>query len=168
MLELLRDFNLNVKVHKPRVSYRETVGKAVQVSGECHRLVAGQQLFAKLDLKAEPKEEVQGVEVLNRIPAGQLPRDIQEAVMQELQSRGEGGGPIGGFPLTKMRITVLGGTLHEEQSNVMAFSIAAGEAFEEALRQAGPVLLEPIMKVNITTPDAPATCRASRKAASDE
>jgi elongation factor G len=150
---LLRDFNLNAKVHKPRVSYRETIERSAQVVGECHRQVTGQQLFAKLELKIEPVDSVQGVEVRNRVPEGQLPKAIVELVLQELKSCGEGGGPIGGFPLTKLRITVVGGEFDEEHSNEMAFSIAASEAFEHALQQAGPALLEPIMKLSITTPD---------------
>lgn len=150
---LLRDFNLNVKVHKPRVSYRETVGGEATVTGECHRLVAGQQLFAKITMKMEPADHVEGVQIRNRIPEGKLPGTFLEAVMEQLHSRGDGGGPIGSFPLTKLRLTILDVEVDIEQSNEMAFSIAAGEAFEEAIRQGGPVLLEPIMKLAITTPD---------------
>lgn len=150
---LLRDFNLNVKVHKPRVSYRETISGEATVTGECHRLVAGQQLFAKVTLKMEPADHVEGVQIRNRLPEDKLPNNFLQAVMEQLTSRGEGGGPIGSFPLTKLRLTLLDCEVDPEQSNEMAFSIAAGEAFEDALKQGGPVLLEPIMKLSITTPD---------------
>lgn len=150
---LLRDFNLNVKVHKPRVSYRETVARKVEITGECHRLVAGQQLFAKLSLAMEPDDKIEGVRILRGGIAGQLPPDMMEAVMEELESRGQGGGVIGSFPLTGLKISLTGCEINPEQSNAMAFSIAAGEAFESALKEAGPVLLEPVMKLNITTPD---------------
>lgn len=150
---LLRDFNLNVKVHKPRVSYRETVSNSVEVVGECHRMVGGQQLFAKLTLKMEPDDTVEsGVKILNMIPPGTLTPEITERVMEEIRGRGDGGGTIGSFPLTKIRVTLLSAEVTEE-SDEMAFSIAAGEAFEQALREAGPTLLEPIMKLTITTPD---------------
>ena len=150
---LLRDFNLDVKVHKPRVSYRETISSPVEVTGECHRLVNGQQLFAKLKIRMEPDENVEaGVSVRTAGVAGKLPGAILEAVKEELIARGEGGGVIGSFPLSKIRVSLLDAELTEESSE-MAFSIAAGEAFEAALQQAGPVLLEPIMKLNITTPD---------------
>lgn len=150
---LLRDFNLDVKVHKPRVSYRETISAAVEVTGECHRLVNGQQLFAKLKIRMEPDDNVeQGVSVRTAGVAGKLPGDLMEAVKEEIVARGEGGGVIGSFPLTKIRVSLLDAEVTEESSE-MAFSIAAGEAFEEALKQAGPLLLEPIMKLNITTPD---------------
>ncbi|MCH2180851.1 MAG: elongation factor G [Mariniblastus sp.] len=150
---LLRDFNLNVKVHKPRVSYRETISAAVEVTGECHRLVNGQQLFAKLKIRMEPDENVEaGVSVRTAGVAGKLSGELMEAVKEEIVARGEGGGVIGSFPLTKIRVSLLDAEVTEESSE-MAFSIAAGEAFEEALKQAGPLLLEPIMKLNITTPD---------------
>ncbi len=151
---LLRDFNLDVKVHKPRVSYRETISSSVQVTGECHRMVAGQQLFAKLTLEMEPDESIEsGIEIVNKMPDGLLTPAMNEAVMEELRARGQGGGPIGSFPLAKIRVTLTGAELAEEGSNEMAFSIAAGEAFEAALQKGGPLLLEPIMKLNITTPD---------------
>lgn len=150
---LLRDFNLDVKVHKPRVSYRETIGGEATVTGECHRMVAGQQLFAKLTLKMEPADHVEGVQIRNRLPEEKLPGSFLEAVMEQLNSRAEGGGPIGSFPLTKLRLTLLDCEIDPEQSNEMAFSIAAGEAFEAGLQKGGPLLLEPVMKLAITTPD---------------
>jgi len=150
---LLREFNLNVKVHKPRVSYRETISSPVEVTGECHRLVNGQQLFAKLKIRMEPDEKVEaGVSVRTAGVAGKLSGDLMEAVKEEIIARGEGGGVIGSFPLTKIRVSLMDAEVTEESSE-MAFSIAAGEAFEAALKKAGPLLLEPIMKLNITTPD---------------
>jgi elongation factor G len=150
---LLRDFNLKVKVHKPRVSYRETISHSVEVEGECHRLVNGQQLFAKLKLRMEPDDKVEaGVAIRSQLPVNAMPPEMVQTVKDEIKARGEGGGSIGSFPLAKIRVTLLDAVTTEE-STPMAFSIAAGEAFEEALRQAGPVLLEPIMKLTVTTPD---------------
>lgn len=150
---LLRDFALNVKVHKPRVSYRETIAKKVEVVGECHRNVAGQQLFAKVKLRLEPFAGDMKPKASNGIFDETLTGEFIEAAMQELRSRLEGGGPIGSFPLVHLKVTLVGGEMNLEQSNAMAFSIAAAQAFEEGLKQAGPVLLEPIMKLVITTPD---------------
>ena len=151
---LLRDFNLNVKVHKPRVSYRETISKPVTITGECHRKTAtGQQLFAKLQLRMEPDDLVEaGVAIRSQIPVESMPPEFVQTVKDEIKARGEGGGVIGSFPLAKIRVTLLDAETTEE-STPMAFAIAAGDAFEKALRQAGPVLLEPIMKLTITTPD---------------
>ena len=93
-----------------------------------------------------------GVKILNMIPPGTLTPEITERVMEEIRGRGDGGGTIGSFPLTKIRVTLLSAEVTEE-SDEMAFSIAAGEAFEQALREAGPTLLEPIMNLTISTPD---------------
>ncbi len=150
---LLREFKLNVKVHKPRVSFRETISRAVEVSGECHRISNGQQLFARLKIRMEPDESVEsGVKILTAGIAGQVSAEILEAIKQELQALGEGGGSIGNFPLTKIRISLLAAEVTEE-STEMAFSIASGEAFEAGLKNGGPTLLEPIMNLIITTPD---------------
>ena len=151
---LLRDFNLDVKVHKPRVSYRETVEKSVTVVGECNRQLGGEQLYARLKIQLEPSP-VDGPAVLvsSRCHPDEVPGEFVAAAIEELQSRGEGGGVIGGFPLTRLKVTILGGEAHPTNSNVVAFRIAAGDAFERALREAGPVLLEPIMKLAISTPE---------------
>jgi elongation factor G len=151
--KLLRDFKLNVKVHKPRVSYRETVQQAVEVNGECHRIVGGQQLFAVVKIRIEPQETEEGkVIVSNRAFETPVPPEYLQAAMEELRGRSIGGGRIGSFPLTKMRVTLIGAE-HNEQSNEVAFTIAAADAFEKGLEAARPVLLEPVMKLTITTPD---------------
>jgi len=150
---LLREFNLKVKVHKPRVSYRETISAAVEVTGECHRIHNGQQLFAKLKLRMEPDEKAEsGVIVRNQLPVDSIPPDLVQPIKDELIARGEGGGAIGNFPLTKVRVTLLDAEANEF-TNSIAVSIAAGDAFEKGLKLAQPVLLEPIMKLTVTTPD---------------
>lgn len=150
---LLRDFNLQVKVHKPRVSYRETIQQAVEVSGECHRQIGGQNLFAVIRLKLEPiASGTVPVSVTSRCPAEQLPGDFLSIVLEELRARGLGGGALGGFPLTNLRVTVMGATCNEQTTDI-AIRIATADAFEEGLKQGVPVLLEPIMKLDITTPE---------------
>lgn len=151
---LLRDFNLKVKFHKPQVSYRETIANAVEVTGECHRQLGGQQLFAKVRLRMEPAEQLAvPVAIVPNCPPDQLPGDLLPVVLEELKSCGEGGGTIAGFPLMKLKVTVIGAEVHEEGSNETAFRIAANDAFNKGLEQAGPVLLEPIMKLDIITPE---------------
>ena len=151
---LLRDFNLNVKFHKPQVSYRETIARAVEVVGECRRQIAGQNLFAKLRLRMEPMpDSTQGVMLLNACPFDAMPEVYVNASMEELKMCGEGGGAIAGFPLMKLRVTLLGGEFEEGTSDERAFRIAANDAFHNGLIEGGKVLLEPIMKLDITTPD---------------
>lgn len=151
---LLRDFNLNVRFHKPQVSYRETIDHAVEVTGECHRQIAGQQLFAKLMLRMEPVAGVSPpVAVLTRVPPDSLPEPLLVATLDNLKARGEGGGLIAGFPLMKLRVIVTGGEWNPQLSDERAFRIAADEAFNKGLEEGGKVLLEPIMKLDIVTPE---------------
>ncbi len=151
---LIRDFKLNVRVHKPKVSYRETIEKAVEVTGQCHRQWGGQNLFAEVTIRMEPTPIGQGsgqVEVL-AASADVLPAEFLAAVLEELQQQALGGGSLG-FPLLHVRITVLSGQVHPTDSNETAFRMAANDAFHKALRQAGVVLLEPIMRVEVAVPD---------------
>jgi elongation factor G len=150
---LLRDFKLNVKVHKPRVSYRETIAKAVTVEGTCQRVVNGQTLFAKVKLELQPVPDVMQVEVRSLLPPDKLLPEWKEAAMQELASRSQGGGTIGSFPLSQLRVKLVDAESSPEASNEIAFTIAAADAFEKGLVEGGPVLLEPIMKLSISTPD---------------
>ncbi len=151
--KLLRDFKLDVKVHKPRVSYRESVEREATVTGQCNRLIDGQQIFGKLTIKMEHDATVEsGVKVLNRLPVDAVDPEFVQTIKDEIKARGESGGPIGSFPLTRIRVTLTGAESNED-SSPMAFAIAAGEAFEAALQEAGPTLLEPIMKLTINTPE---------------
>ena len=149
---LLRDFRLNVRVHKPRVSYRETIEKAVEVIGECHRNVAGQMLSAKVRIRMEPFSKGAKPVTVMVAPGGVLPEEFLTPVVEVLSEQGEGGGTLG-FPLMRVKITVLGGEIHETGSTELAFRYAAGDAFEKGLRAAGIVLLEPIMRVEVTVPE---------------
>jgi elongation factor G len=149
---LLRDYRLNVRVHKPRVSYRETIEKAVTVTGECHRNIGGQNLFARLTIRMEPfSKGAKSVFVLVA-PGIALPESYLAAAIEVLDEHGQGGGSLG-FPLMHVRMTVLGGEAHETESSELAFRFAAGDAFEKGLREAGIVLLEPVMRLEVTMPE---------------
>jgi elongation factor G len=149
---LVRDFNLHVKVHKPRVSYRETVAKAAEVVGECNRMIQGVHHAAKVRLRVEPFEKgIEPVTVTNVLDHG-LPSEMLSVVLETLEDAGTGGGLLG-FPLMRIKVTVLGGEVHETDSTEIAFRTATSHAFDQALRAAGPVLLEPVMRLEINTPD---------------
>jgi len=149
---LLRDFKLNVRVHKPRVSYRETIQRAVDVVGQCHRNVGGQMLSAKLSIRMEPFDRGGKPVVVLAAPGGVLPEEFLAPAIEVLSEQGAGGGTLG-FPLMHVKITVTGGEVHETGSNELAFRYAAGDAFEQGLRAAGVVLLEPIMRIEVTVPE---------------
>lgn len=149
---LLRDFNLKVRVHKPRVSYKETVAHAAEVTGECNRQHAGQSLYAKVKIRMEPAEGLSVPVMVTMGPGINLPEHYLTAVLDTLNEQGAGGGSVG-CPLLKVKITVLGAEMHETDSSEIAFRYAAADAFNKALQAAGVVLLEPIMKIEITTPE---------------
>jgi elongation factor G len=151
---LTRDYGLAVRVHKPRVSYRETIQKAVDVSGNCHRNIAGQNLSAALEIRMEPFQTPPGLPpvVVTSAAGDSLPEPLLAAALETLSEQGQGGGSLG-FPLMHVKITVLGGTADEQQSNELAFRLAAADAFNKGLREGGVVLLEPIMRLEITVPE---------------
>ena len=149
---LERDFKLNVKVHNPRVSYRETIKNKVEVVGECNRLINGVQHSAKVKISVEPFEtRGGGVMVGNALDHG-LPSEMLTVVLEELETAGQGG--VLGFPLMRVKIRLLSGEMHETDSSDIAFRTASFLAVDKGLRAAGTVLLEPIMKLEISTPDA--------------
>lgn len=150
---LLRDFRLNVRFHKPRVSYRETIEHAAQVTGECHRQMGGRQLFARLTATFEPAPaSQQPVQVLCTADPDQVSPDLAAVAVDELKLCGEGGGPIGSFPLSDLRVRITGGETSSDGSDEAALRIAAADAFQKGVQAGGPVLLEPVMRLNITTP----------------
>jgi elongation factor G len=148
---LQRDFKLNVKVHNPRVSYRETIARTAEADGECSRQINGVQHTGKVRLRVEPAPKVGEVTVTNALHHG-LSNDLLTVVLEELENAGQGGGVLG-FPLMRIKATLLSGVMHETESTEIAFRTAANLAFDAALRAAGTVLLEPIMRLEISTPD---------------
>ncbi|MAI70178.1 MAG: elongation factor G [Rhodopirellula sp.] len=151
---LTRDFGLNVKFYKPRVNYRETVAEKAKVVGQCNRQIGSTQMFARLNVSVSPLEDVSApVLVFDRLPPEVgLPNAIRQAAMDEIRERAAGGGLLAGFPLSGVRIDVTDAEMQEEGSDEVAFRIAAGDAFDRGMEKAGLVLLEPVMKVEVTTP----------------
>lgn len=164
---LERDFGLKFKVHQPRVSYRESVESKVEVVGDCNRNINGVQHTAAVKLRVEPfvptgpLAHVAPPVMVSVDP--QAGRPVEEGggglndewvnlVADELKTATEGGGTLG-FPLMRVKVTVLGGEVHETDSTEIAFRTAASLAFDKGLREAGVVLLEPIMALELTTPD---------------
>lgn len=155
---LERDFKLNVKVHRPRVSYRETAAQAIEVTGECNRLINGVQHTAAVKLRVEPFVATGPLAAhappvtITVDPNNGLPNEFLNVVLEELENAAAGGGTLG-FPLMRLKVTVLGGEVHETDATEIAFRAAASHAFDQGLRNAGLVLLEPIMKLELSTPD---------------
>lgn len=147
-----RDFGLKVRVHKPRVSYRESVKKPVEADGVFHRQTAGETHYAKVRVRLEPSSGGETVAVVNGLKPDQVPEALLAAVLQTLRDEAQAGGLLG-HPLTNVRITVLDMDYRPGETNEEAARAAAAMAVREALSQSGIVLLEPIMKLEVTTPD---------------
>ena len=150
---LERDFNLRCRVHKPRVSYKETLGKAARVSGEANRQVAGQTLVATVTLAAEPTEAQTPVAVEQGwFPEPEGLAALAATMTQSVRESAERGG-LKGCPLWGVRIVVLASPVPDPPPGDVAVRIAAADAIENMLKEAGTVLLEPVMKVEVSVPE---------------
>jgi elongation factor G len=151
-----RDFKLNVHVGRPRVSYRETIKRAVKrVEGSCIRQTGGSGLYAKLSIDLEPETQPKGAPVLhivNKLKGGVIPADFLPAIDAGLREEAKSGGRTG-YPLVDMKVTLVDGATHDVDSNDLAFRFAAGDALRKAVQESGSVLLEPIMRIEIVTPE---------------
>ena len=153
---MLRDFNLNVKVHKPRVSYRESLNAPVQGRGQFDRQMAGEAHFAAVTVRMQPYEGEKPVEIKNEIKPGKLPPELQAALLEAVKDQADGGGILG-YPLMKVRLTITDVEYREGETNEASIRAAAAQAIRECLNQAednGAIaLLEPVMKLEVVTPD---------------
>ncbi|OKH97306.1 elongation factor G [Streptomyces sp. CB02923] len=147
-----REFRVEANVGKPQVAYRETLRKAVERLDYTHKKqTGGSGQFAKVQIALEPLEG-DGYEFENKVTGGRIPREYIPSVDAGCQEAMEFG-VLAGYPLTGVKITLLDGAFHEVDSSEMAFKIAGSMAFKEAARKASPALLEPMMKVEVTTPE---------------
>ncbi|APW61161.1 elongation factor G [Paludisphaera borealis] len=153
---MTRDFKLKVHVGRPRVSYRETIKKAVKrVEGACVRQTGGTGLYAKIKVDVEPEVQPKGAPVLhfvNKMKGGVIPGEYVPAIELGLREEAKSGGKTG-YPLVDLKVTLVDGDYHDVDSSDMAFRFAASDALRQAIEEAGPVLLEPIMRLEVVTPE---------------
>ena len=150
-----REFKVEANVGKPQVAYRETITKAVEKVDYTHKKqTGGSGQFAKVQISVEPSggEVDGGYEFVNKVTGGRIPREYIPSVDAGCQEAMEYG-VLAGYPLVDVKVTLLDGQYHEVDSSELAFKIAGSMAFKEAARKAGPVLMEPMMAVEVTTPD---------------
>jgi elongation factor G len=150
---MTREFSVSANVGKPQVAYRETITEAVHKVEERYvRQTGGRGQYAHVIIDVEPTGPGGGYEFVDKVKGGDIPREYIPAVDTGIQEAMEGG-VIAGYPLVDIRATLTGGSYHEVDSSEMAFKIAGSMAVKRAVRQAKPVLLEPIMAVEVVTPD---------------
>ena len=147
-----REFKVEANVGAPQVAYRETIRKAVEQEGKFVRQSGGRGQYGHVWLKLEPQEPGAGYAFVNAIVGGVVPREYIPAVDKGIQEQLQNG-VIAGFPVVDVKVTLFDGSYHEVDSNEMAFKIAGSMGFKEGARKASPVLLEPIMKVEVETPE---------------
>ncbi|AJG41079.1 elongation factor G [Thermotoga sp. RQ7] len=151
---LKREFGVNVRVGQPQVAYRETIKKAAEAEGKYIRQTGGRGQYGHVILRIEPipEEEGKNFEFIDKTVGGVIPKEFMPAIEAGIKEAMMSG-PLAGYPVVRIRAIVLDGSYHEVDSSEMAFKIAASLAFKEAMKKAQPVLLEPIMKLEITTPE---------------
>ena len=149
---LLREFKVEANVGKPQVAYKETIRKAVEQDTKYARQSGGKGQYGHVKLLVEPNESGKGYEFIDKITGGVIPKEYIPAVNQGIQGALLAG-VLAGYPVVDVKVSLIYGSYHEVDSSEMAFKIAGSMAFKEACRKADPVLLEPIMKVVITTPE---------------
>ena len=150
---LRREFKVDANVGKPQVAYRETIKKPVEkVEGRFVRQTGGRGQYGHVVLKIEPQAPGHGYEFVNKIVGGAVPKDYIPAVDKGIQEQMESG-VVAGYPMVDVKVTLCDGSYHEVDSSEMAFKIAASQGFKDGVARAAPVLLEPMMSVEVVTPE---------------
>ncbi|MFC3908593.1 elongation factor G [Legionella dresdenensis] len=147
-----REFNVEANVGKPQVAYRETIKQAVEQEGKFVRQSGGRGQYGHVWLKIEPQEPGAGYEFVNAIVGGVIPKEYIPAVDKGIQEQLQNG-VIAGYPVVDVKVTLFDGSFHEVDSSEMAFKIAGSMCFKQGAAKAKPVLLEPIMSVEVVTPE---------------
>ncbi len=148
---LLREFKVEANVGKPEVAYRETIRRLAEAEGKYIKQTGGRGQYGHAVITVEPLEPGKGFEFVNEVVGGAIPREYIPAIEKGIKERMETG-VLAGYPVRDVRVTLTDGSYHDVDSNEMAFKIAGSMAFQDACKRADPVLLEPIMKVEVLVP----------------
>jgi elongation factor G len=149
---MVREFKVAANVGKPQVSYRETIRRAANGNGLFKRQTGGKGQFGHVVLTAEPNEQGQGYEFIDKVVGGAIPREYMRAINTGI-TEALNTGIYAGYPMIDVKVTVFDGSYHEVDSSEMAFKIAASMAIKDAVEKASPVVLEPLMRVEVTMPE---------------
>ena len=149
---LKREFKVECNVGKPQVAYKETIRNKVKVQGKFIRQSGGKGQYGDVWFEMEPLEPGKGIEFESKIVGGAVPKEYIKPIEQGMREAAETG-ILAGYPVTDFKVSLVDGSYHEVDSSEMAFKIAAAMAFKEGMKQGGAVILEPIMKVEITVPE---------------
>jgi elongation factor G len=149
---LKREFKVEADAGAPQIAFRETITQAAEGEGKFIRQSGGRGQYGHACIKVEPNEKGKGVEVVNDIVGGSIPKEyvpaVQDGILEAIKS-----GVYAGYQVIDIKVSITDGSFHEVDSNELAFKMAGIFALKDAFQKAGPILLEPIMKVEVTTPD---------------
>jgi len=149
---MMREYKVEANVGKPQVAYRETIRKKAEAEGKYIRQTGGRGQYGHAKIRIEPQEPGKGYEFVNDIVGGSVPKEFIKPIDQGIKEAMEGG-VLAGYEMVDVKATLYDGSYHDVDSNEMAFKIAGSMAFKEAARKASPVLLEPVMSVEVVTPE---------------
>ncbi len=149
---LLREFKVEANVGSPQVAYKETIRRSADVDTKYARQSGGKGQYGHVKIIVEPNESGKGYEFINKIVGGAIPKEYIEPVNQGIQGAMQAG-ILAGYPVVDVKVTLYDGSYHEVDSSEMAFKIAGSMAFKEAMKKADPVLMEPIMQVDVMVPE---------------
>jgi elongation factor G len=150
---MMREFRVQANVGAPRVAYRESITRAVpEVNYRYAKQSGGRGMYGHVVISLEPAERGSGIQFEDKITGGAIPREFIPAVEKGIREAAESG-VLAGYPVTDVKVTLFDGSFHEVDSNEMAFKMAASMAFKEGVQKGAPVLLEPIMKVEVVVPE---------------
>jgi elongation factor G len=149
---MMREYKVEANVGKPQVAYRETIRKHAQAEGKYIRQTGGRGQYGHVKLYVDPNEKGKGFEFVNDIVGGSVPKEYIKPIEHGIKEALEGG-VLAGYQMVDVKVTLYDGSYHEVDSDEMAFKIAASMGFKEAARKASPVLLEPIMSVEVVVPE---------------
>src|SRR6266545_4266883 len=149
---LFREFKVDASAGAPQIAYRETITKPAEGEGKFIRQSGGRGQYGHAVIQIAPNEKTKGVEIENKIVGGAIPREYIPAVRDGIEEAIRGG-VCAGYQVIDIKVEIVDGTFHEVDSNELAFKMAGIFALKDAFKKAGPILLEPIMKVEVTTPD---------------
>jgi len=147
-----REFKVEANVGKPQVAYKETIKTANKAEGKYIRQTGGRGQYGHVWLEVEPMESGGGFEFVNKVVGGTVPREYINPVEQGVKDA-MANGVIAGYPVVDVRVTIFDGSYHDVDSSEMAFKIAGSMAFQEGIKKGNPIILEPIMRVEVTTPE---------------
>ena len=149
---LKREFKVDANVGKPQVAYREAISKTIEQEGKFIRQSGGRGQYGHVWLRIEPRERGEGYEFVNKIVGGVIPREyipaVDKGVQEQLQN-----GVIAGYPVVDVKVTLYDGSYHDVDSSEVAFKIAGSQCCKAGVVKANPVLLEPVMQVEVMTPE---------------